>query len=215
MRRDLSIKSGNLAGTSDFRVVAKIKPGLIPSLDAMTYKSRVKRVLRTLHAGRAGGFEYEFARILSDAVERVGVIHSVEIAVLEPEDTVLLTVTFDGAWESYVRVIWQKVARLLDLIFCNTVDYVNGYESSYEKWGIWLKTHQSEAYFLYTTPALTVDDTRYFKTQERVQRREAGASGGTTYHPYRIPTKISRGNPCSARAARSVPIPPTPDLASN
>jgi Dyp-type peroxidase family len=188
MRRDLSIRSGNLAGTSDFRVVAKIKPGLIPSLDAMTYKTRVKRVLRTLHAGRAGGFEYEFARILSDAVERVGVIHSVGIAVLEPEDTVLLTVTFDGAWESYVRVIWQKVARLLDLIFCNTENYVNGYENSYEKWGEWLKTHQSEAYFLYATPALTVDDTRYLKTQERVQRREAGTAAEQRINHIRIPT---------------------------
>src|SRR5664279_4217692 len=188
MRRDLSIKSGNLAGTSDFRVVAKIKPGLIPSLDSMTYKTRVKRVLRTLHAGRAGGFEYEFARILSDAVERVGVIHSVGIAVLEPEDTVLLTVTFDGAWESYVRVIWQKVARLLDLIFCNTENYVNGYENSYEKWGTWLKNAQSEAYFLYATPALTVDDTRYLKMQERVQRREAGAAAEQRITHIRIPT---------------------------
>ena len=42
------------------------------------------------------------------------------IVVLEPEDQVLLTVTFDGAWEAYVRIIWQKVSRLLDLIFCNT-----------------------------------------------------------------------------------------------
>ena len=37
------------------------------------------------------------SRVLSDAVERVGVIHSVGIAVLEPEDKVLLTATFDGA----------------------------------------------------------------------------------------------------------------------
>jgi len=135
MRRDLLIKSGNLAATSDFRVLAPIKKGLVPSLDAVTYKTRVKRVLRTLHAGRSGAFEYELARVLSDAVERVGVIHSVGIAVLEPEDKVLLTVTFDGAWESYVRVIWQKVARLLDLIFYNTEDYVIGYESSYAEWG--------------------------------------------------------------------------------
>jgi hypothetical protein len=97
MRRDLLIKSGNLAGTSDFRVLASIKKGLVPSLDAVTYKTRVKRVLRTLHAGRSGAFEYELARVLSDAVERVGVIHSVGIAVLEPEDKVLLTVTYDGA----------------------------------------------------------------------------------------------------------------------
>ena len=40
-------------------------------------------------------FEYEFARMLSDAVERVGCIHSVGIAVLEHnEDKLLLTATF-------------------------------------------------------------------------------------------------------------------------
>lgn len=71
MRRDLTIKSGNLAGTSDFRVVAPIKKGSVPSLDTVTYKTRVKRVLRTLHAGRSGAFEYELTRVLSDAVERV------------------------------------------------------------------------------------------------------------------------------------------------
>src|SRR4029078_5659556 len=115
MRRDLTIKSGHLASTSDFRVLAPIKKGFVPSLDAVTYKTRVKRVLRTLHAGRTGVFEYELSRILSDAVERVGCIHSVGIAVLEfeNEDKLLLTVTFDGAWESYVRIIWQQVARLL------------------------------------------------------------------------------------------------------
>ena len=82
---------------------------------------------------------------------------------LEPEDKVLLTVTFDGAWESYVRIIWQKVTRLLDLVFCNTEGYVLGYENSYEEWGVWLKQAQSEAYFLYATPGLTVDDTRYLQ----------------------------------------------------
>jgi Dyp-type peroxidase family len=188
MRRDLTIKSGNLAGTSDFRVLAPIKKGLVPSLDTMTYKTRVKRVLRGLHAGRAGGFEYELARVLSDAVERVGVIHSVGIAVLEPEDKVLLTATFDGAWESYVRIIWQKVSRLLDLVFCNTEDYVLGYENTYEQWGAWLKRSQSEAYFLYATPDLTVDDTRYLRTQERVYRREAADAADSRVTRIRIPT---------------------------
>jgi Dyp-type peroxidase family len=188
MRRDLIIKSGNLAATSDFRVVAPIKKGLVPSLDTMTYKTRVKLVLRGLHAGRAGGFEYELARVLSDAVERVGVIHSVGIAVLEPEDKVLLTATFDGAWESYVRVIWQKVSRLLDLVFCNTEDYVLGYENSYEEWGAWLKRSQSEAYFLYATPDLTVDDTRYLHTQERTYRREAAGAADQRVTRIKIPT---------------------------
>ena len=188
MRRDLIVKTGNLGSTSDFRVVASIKKGFVPSLDAMTYKTRVKRVLRTLHAGRSAAFENELARVLSDAVERVGRIHSVAIAVLEPEDKVLLTVTFDGAWEAYVRVIWQKVSRLLDLIFCNTEDYVIGYENSYEKWGAWLKKAQTEALFLYATPGLTVDDTRYLRMEERVYRREAGDSSELRVTRIKIPT---------------------------
>lgn len=188
MRRDLTIKSGSLGGTSDFRVLAPIRKGFVPSLDAVTYKTRVKRVLRTLHIGRSGSHEHELARILSDAVERVGRIHSVGIAVLEPEDKVLLHVTFDGAWEAYVRVIWQKVARLLDLIFCNTEDYVPGYTSSYEKWGEWLKASQSEAAFLYATPGLTVDDVRYLRMQERIDRREAGDRAEQLMTRVRIPS---------------------------
>ncbi|MCC0003701.1 MAG: Dyp-type peroxidase [Methylobacteriaceae bacterium] len=176
MRRDLTIKTGGLAGTSDFRVLATIKKGFVPALDAVTYKTRVKRVLRALHIGRSDSHEHELFRVLSDAVERVGRIHSVGIVVLEDdknhEDKVLLTVTFDGSWEAYVRVIWQKVTRLLDLVFCNTEGYVLGYESSYEEWGAWLKSAQSEAAFLYATPNITVDDIRYLKMAERVHARD-------------------------------------------
>lgn len=189
MRRDLTIKTGSMAGTSDFRVIAPIKKGFVPSLDATTYKTRVKYVLRTLNAGKAGAFDVELARVLSDAVDRVGRIHSVGIAVLEPEDQVLLTVTFDGAWEAYIRVIWQKVSRLLDLIFCNTEGYVLGYESTYEDWGAWLKSSQSEAYFLYATPDLTVDDTRFLRMEERVYRRAEGADAERRVTEIKIPRR--------------------------
>ncbi len=107
MRRDQTFKTASIAGASDLTIVAPIKKGLVPALDAITYKTRVKRVLRLLHLGRTAAHEYEIGRVLSDAVERVGKIHSIRIAILEPEDKVLLVVTFDGAWESYIRVIWQ------------------------------------------------------------------------------------------------------------
>jgi Dyp-type peroxidase family len=195
MRRDLTIKTGSMAGTSDFRVMAPIKKGFVPSLDAMTYKTRVKYVLRALNGGRAIAYEYELARVLSDSVDRVGRIHSVGIAVLEPEDDVedavdyvLLTATFDGSWEAYVRVIWQKAARLLDLIFCNTEGYVLGHENTYENWGIWLKSRQTEAYFLYATPDLTVDDTRFLRMEERVYRRASGAGADRIVTRIRIPS---------------------------
>ena len=188
MRRDLTIKTGRLSGTSEFRVVAPIRKGFVPALDTTTYKTRVKRVLRALQAGRLSAQESELFRVLSDAVSRVGRIHSVSIAVLEPEDHVLLVVTFDGAWQAYVRVIWQKVSRLLDLIFWNTEGYVLGYDNSYEDWGTWLHDAQSEAYFFYATPDLTVDDTRYLKTEERVYRREADECADLRTTRMRIPT---------------------------
>jgi Dyp-type peroxidase family len=195
MRRDLTIRTGGMAGTSDFRVMAPIKKGFVPSLDATTYKTRVKLVLRALNGGRAVAYEYQLARVLSDSVERVGRIHSVGIAVLEQEDDaedavdyVLLTATFDGSWEAYVRVIWQKAARLLDLIFCNTEDYRLGYENTYENWGIWLKSKQTEAYFLYATPDLTVDDTRFLRMEERVYRRASGAGADQIVTRIRIPS---------------------------
>lgn len=175
MRRDITDKTCSLAGTSDLTVTARIKPGLVPSLDAVTYKTRVKRVLKALHLSRTLAHEGELARVMSDAVERVGRIHSVRIAVLEPEDVVLLAVTFDGAWQAYVRVIWQKVARLLDLIFCNTEGYVLGGENSYEEWARWLRSAQATTSFLYAVPGLTAEDTKYLRMQERLVRRQAGA----------------------------------------
>ena len=174
MKRELTIKTCSLAGTSDLTVVAPIRQGLVPSMDSVTYKSRVKRVLRMLHAGRSAAHESELIRVLSDAVERVGRIHSVRIAVLEPQDQVLLAVTFDGAWESYVRVIWQKVARLLDLIFCNTEDYVTGWDNSFDAWGRWLRSRQAETSFLYAAPGVTSADPVYLRMHERLQRRDAG-----------------------------------------
>lgn len=175
MHRDFTSKTCSLTGASDLTVLAPIRKGLVPALDTVTYKSRVKRVLRALHTGRQTAHEYDFARVLSDAVERVGRIHSVRIAVLEPQDAVLLAVTFDGAWESYVRVIWQKVARLLDLIFCNTVDYVPGWNSTYEQWGAWLRLRQVETPFLFAQPAVTAPDVDYLRMIERRHRRDPSA----------------------------------------
>lgn len=172
MRRDQTFKTASIAGASDLTILAPIKKGLVPALDAVTYKTRVKRVLRLLHIGRTTSHEYEMGRVLSDAVERVGKIHSIRIAVLEPEDKVLLVVTFDGAWESYIRVIWQKVSRLLDLIFCNTEGYKLGWESSYDEWCAWLRSAQAETLFLYSQPNLTNTDTHYLKSIERIHRKE-------------------------------------------
>ncbi len=170
MRKELIIKSKSLVGSTDLTVLAPIKPGLIPSLETVTYKTRVKAVLRTLNSGRTSSHEYSLFRPFSDAVERVGKIHSVRVAIVEP-DQVLLSVTFDGSWDSYLRALWQKVGPLLDIIFCNTVDYVDAYGHTYEQWAAWVQRAQIETNFFYAMPALTVDDVQYLKKTELAVRR--------------------------------------------
>jgi len=171
MRQPPTVKSATLLNSSDLTVIAPIRKGFVPSLDAVTYKTRVKRVLQSLHLGRTAALEFDFIRAISDVAERIGRIQSVRIALLEPEDKVMLAVTFDGSLESYVRAIWQKAACSLDLIFCNTEGYVTGWDHSFEEWDRWLRASQAEAPFLYSIPGLTFHDAQFLRTFEWRMRR--------------------------------------------
>ena len=204
MRKETRSKTSSLLATSDLTVVARIKPGLVSALDTVTYKARVKHVLRALHLGRTVSHELDLARVMSDAVERVGRIHSARVAVIEPQDVVLLAVTFDGSWESYVRTIWQKVACLLDLIFCNTVDHVAGATHSYEEWANWIRRHQVEMPFAYATPGVTTDDEQYLRMHERLALREAPAA--SELHIIRAPVPTAEA---IAEGRRKTGIDPT------
>jgi Dyp-type peroxidase family len=176
VRAELVVKGRSLTGTSDLTLLAPIIPGLVPSLESITYKTRAKRLLKTLQGGRASLHEYAAYRPLSDAVERVAVIHSFRVVVLEPEDKVLLAVTFDGTWESYIRVLWQKVGTLLDIIFCNTEGYVVS-TGTFEEWTGWVRRVQVETSFFFNTHGVTVQDVPYLRGEERIHR---AASGGAS-----------------------------------
>lgn len=178
MQKDLVVPTPSLAGTSELLVIAPIKPGFVPTLDAVTYTSRAKLLLRALHAARRNAHEYNLFRAVSDAVERVGVIHTLRVAVLEPDQpgsagSILLSVNFDGAYEAYVRIIWQKASRLLDLIFCNTIDHVTGWDHSYDAWSAWLSSRQVDTPFYYGAPSATKGDLTALRMQDRYQRRQA------------------------------------------
>ena len=94
---ELNTKSKSLGGLSDLTVLAPIKKGFAPSLESITYKTRVKRLLEALQLLRESSHEYSIFRSISDSAERVARIHSFRVAVIEPEDQLLLAVTFDGA----------------------------------------------------------------------------------------------------------------------
>lgn len=171
MRREIKTKTGQMLDTCDLTVAAPIRQGLVPSLDAVTYKTRAERLLRVLQLGRAGQQEFEFTRVLADSVDRIGMIHSVRVGIIEPQNLLMLSVTFDGAWEPYMRVIWHKVSRLLDLIFGNTEGYVYGWESSYDQWMTWLRSHQVPSPFFYSQALVTAGDSDLLRRQEWLQRQ--------------------------------------------
>ena len=79
MRTELIVNTKSLGGTSDLTLLASIRPGLVPSLESVTYKTRVKRLLKALNVGRSSSHEYNLLRPFCDAVERVGRIHSVRV----------------------------------------------------------------------------------------------------------------------------------------
>lgn len=174
MRREIKSRTGRLLDASDLTVAAPIKAGLVPSLDAVSYKTRAERLLQLLQLGRQGLHEFELTRVLSDAVERVGLIHAVRVGIIEPQNLLMLSVTFDGDWEPYMRTVWQKVSRLLDLIFCNTENYTLGWESSYDDWMRWLRSRQVSTPFLYSQPGLTFADGQLLRSQEWLQRQKEG-----------------------------------------
>ena len=176
MQRELIVKSASLGGNSDLTLLAPITPGLVDSLETVSHKTRIKRVLALLHAARKSAHEHAAARLISDAVERVGVIHSVRVAVLEAEDKVLLAVTFDGPWEAYIRVLWQRVGSLLDLIFCSTDGYVVAATHSFDQWLGWARRVQVETDFFYGPGASSAHDLLYLR---RVQLMRQAATPPT------------------------------------
>jgi Dyp-type peroxidase family len=168
MRNELVVKTRTLVGVSDLTIAAPIRAGLVSSLETVTYKSRVKAVLKVLNTSRSSSHEYTLLRTFSDSVERVGQIHSVRIAVID--DKVMLAATFDGNFESYIRVLYRKVGSLLDLVFCNTVGHVGSHDHRYEEWRDWVASVQVETDMFYSTPGLTYDDVQYLQRSERLYR---------------------------------------------
>ena len=173
MRAELIVKGRSLTGTSDLTLLAPIRAGFVPSLEAVTYKTRAKNLMKMLQGSRVAMHEYSMYRPFADAVERVAMIHSFRVAVLEPEDKVMLAVTFDATWESYIRVLWQKVGTLLDIIFCNTEGYVISDGASFESWCDWVRKVQVETSFFYATHGQTVQDVSYLRGEEEINRQVA------------------------------------------
>ena len=178
-------KTRQLQGITDLTLLAPIKRGFIDGIDSRTYLSRLKVLLRTLNAARLSSREYSLIRPFSDTAERIRTIHSLRLAILEPEHKLLLAVTFDRPWEPYIRIIWSDVGALLDVIFCNCDGYVTARDHSFAEYAHWVRSAQIEAGFFFNATPASVDDVQYLRETERLQR-ERPASSATDLASVRL-----------------------------
>lgn len=170
MKPDESSK--HLQGITDLTLLAPIKQGLIDALDTRTYATRLKLLMKTLNSLRSSSREFSAFRPFSDGAERIRTIHSLRLAILEPEQKLLLAVTFDRPWEPYIRIIWRDVGTLLDVIFCNCAGYVTAYDHGVAEYFDWVRKAQIDAQFFYNAAPVTVDDLQYLRKTERLYREQ-------------------------------------------
>ena len=173
MEREITTKS--LQGISDLTLVAPIKQGFIDALETRTYASRLRAVLKTLHTLRQTSREHSLVRPFSDATDRIRTISDLRMAILEDEQKLLLSVTFDRPWEPYLRIIWRDVGTLLDVIFCNCEPYVTSFDNNFAAYGAWVRNARTNVQFFYRASALTFDDVQYLREVERRHRENAAS----------------------------------------
>ena len=178
MQIAVQTKSKSLLGVSDLTLVATIKRGLIPALDSRSYETRLSLLTRTLNTLRVSSLEAEPTPLIADAVDRIRALHSFRLAIVGQEPRqLLLAVTFDGGWESYMRRIWRDLGPLLDVIFCNCEGYLLAHDHTFAQYTGWVRSAQVSTEFFYNASSLTVNDLHYLRQRER-ERSGAAAQAG-------------------------------------
>ena len=164
-------KSKSVQGNTDLTLVAPITQGLVDTVPPCTYATRLRTVLQTLHVLQATSREYAPIRPFTDTVERIRAIQSFRLAILEPEQRLVLALAFDSGWEPYMRTVWSKLGPLLDLLLCNCDGYVTAHGNTFADYTDWVRRAQIETGLFYNAAPLTVDDLQYLRQAERLHER--------------------------------------------
>ncbi len=217
MKYDISNKT--IDGITDLVVWAPIKQGFIRAFENITYETRLKLVAEALHKVRVSAREHELITPFADTAERILTLLDFRIGIadrdlfsvrFEPEETLLgkgyraemeprrylyLAATFDGAWEPYMRLIWDPLGPFLDLLLCNCEGYVPAGDNGFPAYAAWVRANQLDSAIFYNTTGLTVKDQIYLAKLDRLQR---------TLEPHDVEMALAKmtGDDPSATAAR-------------
>ena len=167
--------STQLAGITNLSLIAPIKTGFVDCVDTLTQVGRLQQVLSTLNAIRQAGREASVPLSpFPDPVGRFDIVHFFRFAVVPPSAEaqaaglqrhhLLLSVTFDGGWEPYMRVIWRDLGTLLDLMFCHCEGYPLAHRTPCETYLQWVRDNEVKDGFFYAEAATSVVDQRLMKS---------------------------------------------------
>ena len=201
-----------LQGITDLCLMAPIKPGCVIAFETITYVERLRRILKTLNGLRLAARESsQTPGLFTDVVRYMRIVHSFRWAIIEARPGVdpagtpqkfMLNVCFDGGWEPYLRVIWDELGSMLDLMLCHCEGYPLARETSFERYVGWVRANEFSADFLYLESARSCSDHEYLAALELQQRREPF---GSAQAAALAATRLHTAAPGSKKALPATP----------
>ena len=166
------ISSKHLEGVSDLTLSAPIRQGFIHAFESVTYETRLKLLLKSLFQIRQTARQYSELKPFVDPSEQIQSLLDFRLAVIEDGEPhrLLLTATFDRPFEPYMRLIWNPLGTLLDVIFCNCEGYVTASENSFEDYLDWVRRAQIDTDFFWAMSGNSIDDHQYVLKIDRLER---------------------------------------------
>src|SRR6218665_377923 len=180
----MSVKQADtqLQGITDLCLITAVKPAFVSAFETITHVERLRRVLKTLNSLRQAARESSDPPSPDQAFTAVGrsfrSVPSFRWVIIDPKPgstapaQLLLNVCFDGGWEPYMRVIWDELGSMLDLILCHCEGYPLARENSFDRYIDWVRRHELASDFLYLESGRSSSDHEYLALLEAAQRRK-------------------------------------------
>ena len=166
------VSSKHLEGINDLTLTAPIKQGFIDAFESVTYETRLRATMKTLFKMRSTAREHSEIKPFIDTAEHIQALLDFRLAILDDVSPprLLLGATFDRPFEPYMRLIWDPLGSLLDIVFCNCEGYVTANDHSFEDYLAWVRSAQVDSDFFYAASGTTVIDVQYLSEIERLHR---------------------------------------------
>lgn len=168
--------SKTLGQSSDLVVLAPWKPGIIGADEAIMPYSRWARTFNALFQIRRTAREAAEPQAFSDPIERLEQVHSFRMKATDAG--MLLSVTYDFGWDSYMRTLWKDARPFLDLLLCDCAGYRLARDTGVDDWASWIRANEQVSDYFYSATPLTVGDLMALSQEERLQRDEPDPVAG-------------------------------------